>query len=248
MDVQFSTDKGQVRQNNEDYVGYFYNENEQLLALLADGMGGHNAGDVASKLLVSSLGELWEKTAFASMDEVTTWLTETIQTQNDHIYHLGETYESMSGMGTTLVALALCDHHVAIAHVGDSRAYRIEHGEIEQMTEDHSLVNELVRSGGITEEMAANHPRKNYLTRTVGMKGEVGTELSVHPIHGDEQYLLCSDGLTNMISDQHIAEILSQDTPLSARVKTLIDAANFAGGRDNITVLVVDFKVERGDN
>lgn len=247
MDVQFSTDKGQVRENNEDYVGYFYNKKQQLLALLADGMGGHNAGDVASKLLVSSLGELWEETAFETIEDMAEWLEVTVQKQNDHIYSLGETYESMSGMGTTLVALALFDTQVIVAHVGDSRAYRLENGQLEQLTEDHSLVNELLRSGGITEEMAENHPRKHYLTRTVGMKGPVGLEMSIHNIHDHDQYLLCSDGLTNMISDDHIAEILSQPTSLKSRVKTLIDAANFAGGRDNITVLVIDFQAKRGE-
>lgn len=247
MEIQYGTSMGKVRSNNEDYTGYFYNQKMKPLALLADGMGGHNAGDVASKLLVEAIGELWESTDLTDSDTVSHWLEETIQLQNDRIYHLGESYESMSGMGTTIVAVAVLDQQVVIAHVGDSRVYEVVDGTLVQKTDDHSLVNELLKSGGITEEMAENHPKKNYLTRTVGMKGKIEVDTSIIHTHGTEQFLLCSDGLTNMISNDHILQLMTQQAPVGHKVQSLIEAANQAGGRDNITVLIIDLQQTGGE-
>ena len=242
MEIQYGTSTGQVRENNEDYAEVYYNQSGQPLALLADGMGGHNAGDVASKLLVTTLGELFCETENLTIEAAKEWLDETIKAQNRHIYQLGEEYERMSGMGTTIVAVAIIKGYAIIAHVGDSRVYEYKENQLTCLTEDHSLVNELLRSGGITEEMAENHPQKHYLTRTIGMKGDIQVDISLETLKGEEQFLLCSDGLTNMVDDEHIKEVMAQPTLVATKVTALIEAANIAGGRDNITVMIIDCK------
>lgn len=246
MDIQYGTSTGQVRENNEDYASVYYNQSNQVLALLADGMGGHNAGDVASKLLVTTMGELFNETNNLTIDAAKEWLSQVIKEQNHHIYQLGEQYDSMAGMGTTIVAVAIIKGYAIIAHVGDSRVYKYQDDTLTCMTEDHSLVNELLRSGGITEEMAENHPQKHYLTRTIGMKGDISADISLEVLNNNEQFLLCSDGLTNMLTDDQIADIMSQNQSVKEKVSALIEAANLAGGRDNITVVVIDGKEGSG--
>ena len=158
------------------------------------------------------------------------------------IYQRGQEQPEYNGMGTTIVAAALSDDWFTIANVGDSRAYLIREDKIMQLTEDHSLVNELVKSGEISEEMAVNHPRKNILTRSVGMPGTVEVDVSTHLWQLKDRLLLCSDGLTNMLSEEEIGTIINQEGPLSHKVTELIDRANEAGGADNITVLLIEYK------
>ncbi|MFV0558573.1 MAG: Stp1/IreP family PP2C-type Ser/Thr phosphatase [Enterococcus sp.] len=240
MEICYQTDVGKRRNTNQDYAGVFSDENHRTLAILADGMGGHQAGDVASKQTVEDLGLAWQTANLNTPEQAIAWLEEHIQKENEVIYQNGQAQAELAGMGTTLVAMALFEQQFALAHVGDSRAYVLRQGEFIQLTEDHSLVNELVLSGEITPEMALNHPRKNILTRSVGMPGTVKVDVITHFMEAHDIFLLASDGLTNMVSPAEISNILSEKRPLKDKVKQLITTANEAGGVDNITALVID--------
>lgn len=249
MQIEFQTNVGRKRKSNQDTVGVFTNKKGIVIGIVADGMGGHQAGDTASQLAVTGLGTSWEQTALETQEEVARWIVSDIQKENKEIYKEGNNDPSKFGMGTTVVAVALLRDEVLIAHVGDSRGYIIRDNDIKQLTSDHSLVNELVKTGEITSDMAATHPRKNVLLRSVGVPGEVDVDVSVATVRSDDYVLLCSDGLSNMLSDPEIKEIVLQESPLEEKVTTLIDKANEAGGSDNITVLLIDFqsKQEGGD-
>ncbi|MEO1768596.1 Stp1/IreP family PP2C-type Ser/Thr phosphatase [Candidatus Enterococcus ferrettii] len=244
MEIQFQSDIGRRRQMNQDYANVFVNQTQKSLAILADGMGGHLAGDVASKMAVNGLGAAWEASDISDSEKVAQWFIHQIQTENQKIYQEGIEHPEMQGMGTTIVGAALFDDNFTLAHVGDSRAYYIHDHTIRQLTDDHSLVNELVKSGEITEEMAAVHPQKNVLTRSVGVYGTVEVDVSHHTCHADGYLLLCSDGLTNMVSEEKIMTIIEDDQPLADKTSQLIAKANEAGGADNITVLLIHFGEE----
>ncbi len=182
------------------------------------------------------------RTSKLTTKKIAQWFIQAIQEENALIYQRGQEQPEYNGMGTTIVAAALSEERFTIAHVGDSRAYLIREGKIIQLTEDHSLVNELVKSGEISEEMAVNHPRKNILTRSVGMPGTVEVDVSTYIWQLKDRLLLCSDGLTNMLSEEMIETIVNQEGTLSDKVTELINQANEAGGADNITVLLIEFK------
>lgn len=242
MEIEFQTDIGRKRSTNQDCTNAFVNQRGVYLAILADGMGGHRAGDVASQMAVNDLGAAWEQTEFDHDEGVPQWLIQELQKVNERIYEVGMSSPEMQGMGTTVVAAAIFDGLFTLANIGDSRAYLIRNGDYRQLTEDHSLVNELVKSGQITPEMAEVHPRKNILTRSVGMAGHIEVDVSTHDYQAGDNLLLCSDGLTNMVSDEEIAEVIAQDLPLSVKLEELIARANEAGGADNITVLVASLE------
>ncbi|MGO3731764.1 MAG: protein phosphatase 2C domain-containing protein, partial [Vagococcus sp.] len=187
------------------------------------------------------LGSIWKTTSMTEQTDVEKWLVEKIQEENEIIYQEGTDNPEKFGMGTTIVAAVLLDGQMLLAHVGDSRAYMIKDTDIKQLTDDHSLVNELVKTGEITSEMAEKHPKKNILLRSVGVPGKVDVDLSLITVEPTDRVLLCSDGLTNMLSDNDIKNIVLKDTSLKARVEQLIDEANEAGGTDNITALLIDF-------
>lgn len=241
MEIQFQSDIGKRRNMNQDYANVFTNQAGMYLAILADGMGGHLAGDVASKMAVDGLGAAWSTSSITEPEEAEQWLLAEIQKVNEAVYQEGIAHPEMQGMGTTIVGAALLEENFVLAHVGDSRAYLIYHHELQQLTDDHSLVNELLKSGEITKEMAAIHPQKNVLTRSVGSAGQVKIDISVHQGHQAEYLLLCSDGLTNMVSEEDILAIVESENTQEAKAKRLINAANDAGGADNITVLLIRF-------
>ena len=242
MQIEYQSDVGRRRNTNQDYASVFTNQAGIKLAVLADGMGGHRAGDIASQMAVTNLGTAWENLSLSDDEKVAQWFIQTIQEENTRIYQRGQEQPEYNGMGTTIVAAALSEDQFTIAHVGDSRAYLIREDKIIQLTEDHSLVNELVKSGEISEEMAANHPRKNILTRSVGMPGSVEVDVSTYIWQLKDRLLLCSDGLTNMLSEETIGTIINQEGALSDKVTELIERANEAGGADNITVLLIEYK------
>ncbi|AQP54061.1 protein phosphatase [Vagococcus penaei] len=242
MQIECQTNVGRKRKNNQDTVGTYVNQAGIVLAIVADGMGGHLAGDQASFLAVTGLGAVWEATTIADHDAIGKWLVDRIQEENDIIYAEGTNNPEKYGMGTTIVAAIPLNGQLLLAHVGDSRAYLVRNHEIKQLTEDHSLVNELVKTGEITKEMALNHPKKNILVRSVGVPGRVDVDLSLLTIQENDQILLCSDGLTNMLSDIFIKSIVTQEISLNQKVEQLITEANEAGGTDNITVLLMSFK------
>lgn len=242
MQIEYQSDVGRRRNTNQDYASVFTNQEGIKLAILADGMGGHRAGDIASQMAVLNLGNAWEEQDLTDDEKIAQWFIQAIQEENALIYQRGQEQPEYNGMGTTIVAAALSEERFTIAHVGDSRAYLIRDGKIIQLTEDHSLVNELVKSGEISEEMAVNHPRKNILTRSVGMPGTVEVDVSTYIWQLKDRLLLCSDGLTNMLSEEMIETIVNQEGTLSDKVTELINQANEAGGADNIIVLLIEFK------
>ena len=230
------TDAGKVRQNNEDALLVGDGEDETLF-VVADGIGGFEAGEVASSLAVEVLKELRPDTSFRAA----------IAEANRRILAAGRTDEKLSGMGTTVVAIRFGGTQreplAEVAHVGDSRAYLVRGGEMNPITEDHSLVAELVRSGDLTRDQAAEHPQKNLITRALGADEDVAVDTTVMPIEAGDRVLLCSDGLSDMVPEARISELLldSPEDPERA-ARDLLAAALDAGGNDNITVIVVDVK------
>lgn len=241
MEIKYLVDRGQRRKNNQDFAATFTNLKNQTLAIVADGMGGHLAGDVASKMAVAELGEKFQPTAFEKSEEATRWFIQTLQKVNEDIFQKGQSDPNFFGMGTTVVAVIIFEKEFVLAHVGDSRAYLFKENNLRQITVDHSLVQELVNEGEITQEMARVHPRKNVVTRSVGMPGTLEVDVLALEFSEDEELLLCSDGLTNMVEDQEILEILQSLKTPETKVATLVEKANEAGGLDNITVLLIDF-------
>ena len=240
MEVYFQSDIGKRRKSNQDYTATFTNQKNQLLALLADGMGGHQAGDIASRQAGEEIGIAWEATTIDDSENAVQWFLQHIQQTNQRIFEKGQSQPTLSGMGTTLEVVTLLDNHLALAHVGDSRIYLFREQRLIALTEDHSLVNALLKSGEITQEMAENHPRKNIITRSLGMPGSLEVDVAIHKIEDHDQLLLCSDGLTNMVSEPKITQILLEAASLQDASQRLIEEANAKGGLDNITVLLID--------
>ncbi|HRL50783.1 MAG TPA: Stp1/IreP family PP2C-type Ser/Thr phosphatase [Enterococcus aquimarinus] len=240
MEVYFQSDIGKRRKSNQDYTATFTNQKNQLLALLADGMGGHQAGDIASRQAVEEIGIAWEATTIDDSEKAVQWFLQHIQQTNQRIFEKGQSQPTLSGMGTTLEVVTILDNHLALAHVGDSRIYLFREQRLIALTEDHSLVNALLKSGEITQEMAENHPRKNIITRSLGMPGSLEVDVAIHKIEDHDQLLLCSDGLTNMVSEPKITQILLEAASLQDASQRLIEEANAKGGLDNITVLLID--------
>ena len=231
-----ATDAGKVRQNNEDALLVGEGKDETLFAV-ADGIGGFEAGEVASRIAVDVLRDLEPGTPFETA----------IAEANRRILAVGRGDERFSGMGTTVVAVRFGGTQkrpvAEVAHVGDSRAYLLRGGRLRPLTEDHSLVAELVRSGDLTRDQAADHPQKNLITRALGAEEKVDVDTAVLPVEAGDRILLCSDGLSDMVAEGRISEILAEfpDDPELA-VRGLLSAALDAGGTDNVTVVVVDLR------
>ncbi|MGY4689775.1 Stp1/IreP family PP2C-type Ser/Thr phosphatase [Salibacterium sp. K-3] len=240
METVYVTDVGKIREHNEDDGGIFTNPSGDCLAVVADGMGGHQAGDVASSMTVKLLRTAWESVQKPfTLEEAGTWLKEQIQKANRLVYETGASDQSMAGMGTTVVA-AICMHSSAvIAHVGDSRAYQVTEQGMQLITDDHTLVNELKKSGQLTEEEVEDHPRRNVLMRAVGTEPDIAVETSTVEWDAGQGLLLCSDGLTNKLDAASIQEHLQAPGSLYERAASLIHTAKERGGEDNITLAVV---------
>jgi PPM family protein phosphatase len=227
------TDTGRQRNANEDSLF-----TRSPVFVVADGMGGAQAGEVASKAAAESFAE--DLPAAPPLRV----LEETIEGANRTIHELARKDPGLAGMGTTITA-AIVDpdaEEVAIGHVGDSRAYRLREGKFERLTRDHSLVEEMRRKGQLTDAQAEDHPQRSIITRALGPEPEVQVDLQTVPATAGDVFLICSDGLTTMLDDDRITHILTRATSLPAAVRTLVDEANRAGGRDNITV--VAFRLE----
>jgi PPM family protein phosphatase len=226
------TDVGRQRRGNED-SSYA----QPPVFVVADGMGGAQAGEVASQMVVESFVE--GLPADGTPEER---LSVVVQRANRDIHDRSRTEAESAGMGTTVTAAYLDEDSVALAHVGDSRAYLLRDGELSRLTEDHSLVEELLRGGKLTEEEALEHPQRSVITRALGIEPIVEIDTWTYPLRPGDVVLLCSDGLTSMISEQQVQEVLAEAPDLDTAADRLIDAANEAGGRDNITVVL--FRVE----
>ena len=207
------------------------------LFLVADGMGGHKAGDYASRCAIETIVESVE----SSLDtEPVSVLEKAIRRANDVIRQHAESDEELNGMGTTVVAATLADNTLRVANVGDSRLYVVGKREIRQITRDHSLVEEMVRMGGLKREQARNHPEKNIITRAIGAEDEVDIDFFSVTLSRDDMVLMCTDGLTNMIEDEEIRMILHGQRDLVEKAESLVAAANNNGGKDNIAVVLIE--------
>jgi PPM family protein phosphatase len=229
------TDVGRQRQSNEDA----YLERAPVFAV-ADGMGGARAGEVASRLAIEAFDR-----APAGGDSPEARLAAVAHAANDEIYRLAQQDSSRAGMGTTLTAAVVSDGEIAIGHVGDSRLYRLRDGELERLTDDHSLVEELVKQRKLTPEQAEVHPQRSVITRALGPEPAVQVDTHTHTARAGDVYLICSDGLTGMVSERELTEILRSSRHLSEAADRLVAAANAAGGKDNITVVL--FRLGEGD-
>ncbi|MGM9986567.1 MAG: Stp1/IreP family PP2C-type Ser/Thr phosphatase [Bacillaceae bacterium] len=235
------SDKGKVRLHNEDSVGIYLNKIHQLLAIVADGMGGHRAGDIASSMAISLIGEAWRNAEeIHTPAEAEAWLLKEIKHVNKQLLQYSLENEDCQGMGTTVVISICVEAFTTIAHVGDSRCYAMMNGEFSQVTEDHSLVNELVRSGHISREDAEFHPRKNVLLRAIGTEEHVDIDVRSLEWEENDVLLLCSDGLSNKISTEEMLAILQTEETLESKASVMIQKANELGGEDNITLVLID--------
>ncbi|MDM8558597.1 Stp1/IreP family PP2C-type Ser/Thr phosphatase [Candidatus Parabeggiatoa sp. HSG14] len=240
------TDTGQMREHNEDCIS----GDESLgVAILADGMGGYQAGEVASAMAVNTIMNYLKKTLKTlphvkhhfnyNYHSATVLLEQAVLKANQVIYKTAEQEINYRGMGTTIVAALFHNNCVSIAHVGDSRLYRLRGNEFRQITKDHSVRQELIDCGFYTPEQARHSPNKNLVTRALGVAEQVNVEIQEHNLLAQDIYLLCSDGLNDMIDDSDIHKILSNaDTPEQA-AQSLIAAANAKGGEDNISLILV---------
>ena len=234
------TDPGRVRENNEDSVAV---DEGTHLCVLADGMGGYNAGEIASGMATAFIKSelsrwLSQAGAQANVQEVRRAIEICVVNANLAIFNSAKSNAQYAGMGTTLVVGVFQGPRLILGHIGDSRCYRWRGNELVQMTKDHSFLQEQVDAGYITLEQAATSPNKNLVTRALGVDADVMLEINEYQVAVGDIYLMCSDGLTDMVSDQAIARIMQNDWSLSQTAGELVSLANANGGRDNITVLL----------
>lgn len=242
IETAFASSIGRIRKSNQDFVQVFKNKSGVTLAIVCDGMGGHQGGDVASAMAVSHLGHNFKNTDFSDSKIAHKWLEVQLNSENETILKTADRFPDLNGMGTTIVLTIVFDTTALIAHLGDSRAYSYADGKFTQLVEDHSLVNELVKMGQITKEQAKHHPQKNIITQALGVSSTIDPEFREIKLH-DDIIMLCTDGLTNSLTDPQIQQILAtKDLSLKDRCNKLINEANRLGGGDNITVCLVSSK------
>jgi len=218
MEISLLTDIGQKRSNNQDFVNKFVNQAGVTLVVVADGMGGHRAGNIASEMSVTDLGRDWINTDFRELSQIRDWMIAAIDAENRKIYELGQN-EEYKGMGTTIEVLAFVDNAVIFAAL-------IRNGEYKQLTNDHSLVNALIKAGQLTEEEAAVHPQRNIITQSIGQAAPIEADLGVQQLEPGDYILANSDGLTNMISVEQIVHIVNSPGFVEEKTSRLVAAAN----------------------
>ena len=233
------SDIGKNREMNQDYVYTSENAVGNLpnLFIVADGMGGHKAGEFASKFTVETIVE---SVRTNEQKEPVRIIEEAIQTANRELIQKARQDETMAGMGTTVVVVTVIGDKAFVANVGDSRMYVIGKEKISQITRDHSLVEEMVRMGELAKDAAKDHPDKNIITRAVGAAQDVDVDFFEVELYPQDYILMCSDGLTNMVEDEDIRRIVQSQRDVAERVEKLVETANDHGGQDNITVVVIE--------
>ena len=231
MKAALRTDIGKVRRQNEDAAWF---DLDHGVFAVADGMGGHLAGEVASGMAISAVKQMVQQHAMASISV----MRSAVMDAHEAIVRHAKENPACSGMGTTLSMMWRGGHYMYIAHVGDSRIYRFRDRTLERITQDHSLVEELVRARIITPEEARTHPRRNIITRALGTQGENQPDLLAADMKPGDLWLLCTDGLCGMITDEEIARVLSSGASLDMMASSLIQKALDAGGRDNVTLVL----------
>ena len=242
IEVASKTDVGQVRTANEDSCDIFERADGTRLLVVADGMGGHQGGATASQTAIAAVSDLFTWDAVSPVDAL---LDRAITTANERIFALAQEDTALEGMGTTIVAFLLdANGQGAVAHVGDSRAYRYRQGQLEALTVDHSVVAEMHRRGLISAEEAAIHPRRNEILRSVGVLPEVEVEVAEVDVAPGDRFLLCSDGLSGVVGDDEIAAVIQSESTADA-VEKLVQMANDRGGPDNITAQILSIPPDR---
>ncbi|HLR80254.1 MAG TPA: Stp1/IreP family PP2C-type Ser/Thr phosphatase [Bacillota bacterium] len=240
MKGQFLTHRGLIRDHNEDAGGVYKNTADQLLAIIADGMGGHQAGDVASRMATEIIQDKWKNMSVVDVPEqAETWLQDILKDVNQILYNHSAEHKECKGMGTTIVIAVCTEEFFTVAHVGDSRCYLLNEYGFKQITEDHSLVNALIQSGQISKSDAQQHPRKNVVLKALGTEENVVPEIQSLTWSEGAKLLLCSDGLTDKVADDEIAQCLSADEDLIVIGDELIEMANQRGGEDNISLVLL---------
>jgi PPM family protein phosphatase len=239
------TNIGKVREKNEDA---FFVSNKPFYGLeniyiVADGMGGHNAGEVASKMSIQLFLEYVENSyelKIEKKEDVLNLLSSAISYANKNVYKESLEKEELAGMGTTFTCLTLCKGEVIIAHVGDTRAYIVTKTNISQLTNDHTYINEILSLAEISKDDAMSHPKRNMLTRALGTDIDINIDTYVVTINKNDKLLICSDGLTNMVKSDEIFNIINECEELESSVNALINISNYNGGVDNITVILTE--------
>lgn len=240
MHTYYQTDPGKVRSHNEDSVTIVKNKNSEYLAVVADGMGGHKAGEIASSLVVQELGKRFsELSSIGTKEEAAIWLKEIINEINIKILKYAEEHINATGLGTTCVCSILTDKFLLFGNVGDSSGFVVKNGKMYKVTKDHTLVNMLLENGELTESEARIHPQKNVLMKALGSAESIDTDIFDVERNVDGIFL-CSDGLTNMLSVEQMEKVLNDgELEIEEKINKMIMKANMRGGSDNITIAYI---------
>lgn len=240
MNTYYITDTGKVRTHNEDSVSIVKNLSGEYLMVVADGMGGHKAGEVASSIVVNGLTKKFkELESIGEKKEAVNWIRESISKLNDDIFKYTEEFQESKGMGTTVVLSVVTKDYILFGNVGDSSGFVMKKNKLYKVTKDHTLVNLLVETGELTPEEALNHPRKNVLMRALGANNPI--DVDIFDVDTESKaILLCSDGLTNMLTVEQIEKVLNSDLSLEERIVKLIKKSNLRGGTDNVSIAYLE--------
>ena len=243
MKAYYLTDTGKVRTHNEDSVMIVKNLNGEYLIVVADGMGGHKAGEVASSIVVNGLtGKFKLLDKIGDKQEAVNWIRDNVADLNNDIFKYTDEFPESKGMGTTLVLAVVTKDYILFGNVGDSSGYVIKNKKLYKVTKDHTLVNLLVETGELTQEEARNHPRKNVLMRALGANNPVDVDIFDVDM-SSSSILLCSDGLTNMLTDLQIEKVLtSEEQTVEEKIVKLIKKSNLRGGTDNVSIAYLDME------
>lgn len=240
MKAYYITDTGKVRTHNEDSVMIVKNLSGEYLMVVADGMGGHKAGEVASSIVVNGLTDKFKVLdTIGEKQDAVNWIRQKVSELNDDIFKYTEEFEESKGMGTTLVLSIITKNFILFGNVGDSSGFVMKKGSLYKVTKDHTLVNLLVETGELTKEEAVNHPRKNVLMRALGANNPIDVDIFDVDMESSA-ILLCSDGLTNMLSVDQIQKVLNSDLEIEEKVVKLIKKSNLRGGTDNVSIAYLE--------
>ena len=240
MKSYFITDTGKVRTHNEDSVTIVKNLSGEHLMVVADGMGGHKAGEIASSIVVNGLTERFQNLeTIGEKQDAVNWIRNNINKLNDDIFKYTDEFPESKGMGTTLVLAIITKNYILFGNVGDSSGFVMKKNVLYKVTKDHTLVNLLVETGELTKEEAENHPRKNVLMRALGANNPIDVDIFDVDTNSDG-LLLCSDGLTNMLSTDQIQKVLNSDLEIEEKIVKLIKKSNLRGGTDNVSIAYLE--------
>ena len=244
MKYGYITDPGKIRDHNEDSVTIVKNDSGEILLAVADGMGGHLCGEVASSIAINHIAERFKNiSSIGNKEDAESWIQATVSEINALIYKYTEEHPESLGMGTTFVCAILTDDFLLYGNIGDSSGFAIKDGKIWKITNDHTLVSLLVKSGDLTEEEAEHHPKKNILLKALGATTTV--DMDIFDVETDvDGILLCSDGMTNMIDKEQILKVIEEKTSIEEKLNKLIFKCNNRGGTDNVSVAYLEKGVE----